>query len=89
MGRTQVKPRYTCDNCKYGDKPRDVPCTVCPVPDKPTEMPRKWEPCEIGNAAISPIRGADATETRFDNKDGQELIRNVRTPKRARWKRLF
>lgn len=44
MGRIQVKPRYTCDNCKYGDKPRDVPCTICSVQDKPTEVPRKWEP---------------------------------------------
>ena len=44
MGVKPTKPRYTCQNCKWGDKPREVPCTICKVMDSPTVMPRKWEP---------------------------------------------
>ena len=39
-----VQPTYTCDNCRWGDATGVVPCVKCPVTDKPTEMPRKWEP---------------------------------------------
>lgn len=89
MGVHPTKPRYTCANCLYGDKPGVVPCVVCPVMDSPTTMPRKWEPCEIGNTTTSLARVPYATETRINNKDGQELVCKVNTPKRARWKRLF
>lgn len=44
MGVRPTKPRYTCDNCLYGDKPGVVPCAVCPVMDSPTMTPKKWEP---------------------------------------------
>ena len=46
MGVHPTKPRYTCDNCLYGDKPGVVPCTVCPVAEKATDKPKKWEPRE-------------------------------------------
>lgn len=92
MGVHPTKPRYTCANCLYGDKPREVPCTVCPVPDKPTERPKQWKPKvdmsewnpvvtesrEIGNTTTSPTRDADATETRFDNKDGRNSFARLR-----------
>lgn len=103
MGIHPTKPRYTCANCKYGDKPRDIPCTVCPVTDKPTQKPRqwapkvdfsKWEPTamelwDVGNSATSLPRGSGAIETRISNKVGQELICKVKTPRSARRKRLF